>query len=480
MSALALPRHESRPSLLEDNRGAVMLIGLFMACFLVGSMWFMKGIGDAIVFKDRMQEGADHVVFSSAAVHARGMNLIAVINLVMYILVVIHCILAVLKNAAAIACFFAVGCPVYAGLKTAQRIYDTAAIDIGLRGLSVVGTAAAIGYPWYGSYAGYSVGQDYKTMGVAAGPSNIPGFSFSLPLGKLFGSGKVPAGGNLNQGSLLKRSGSAATKGNQAEFSSDLKLGLPVTLAENKELCDRATEVVTSLVPGFLSWILDWIAGMVTECNGGVWEQKMFGWKKMYGPAKNGNDWMQVWSFSFPKEYTENKAESKVALGMGPKLGVPAAAAAGAQTVSPPMYFAQAEFYFDCEEGWEAEKCNGEETEASFNMRWRARMRRVAGPDFMGMILGALGDGLLGPLVDFAVDAGADALKGSKAFRDASAALAKAGRGISSGLGKQGADALGGLLDQGTEALGDAVKGKVNDALGNPNPAGASAPSVLH
>ena len=69
--------HEKRKPLLEDNRGAVMLIGLFMATFLIGSMWFMKGLGDAMVFKDRMQEGADHAVFSASAVNARGMNLIA-------------------------------------------------------------------------------------------------------------------------------------------------------------------------------------------------------------------------------------------------------------------------------------------------------------------------------------------------------------------------------------------------------------------
>ena len=66
-----------RVSLLEDQRGAVMLTGLFMACFLIGALWFVIGIGDAIVFRDKMQEAADSGAFSSAALHAKGMNFIS-------------------------------------------------------------------------------------------------------------------------------------------------------------------------------------------------------------------------------------------------------------------------------------------------------------------------------------------------------------------------------------------------------------------
>ena len=471
-----------RPGLLADERGAIMVMGLFMATMLIGAMWYMKGVGDAVVFRDHMQESADHVVFSSAAVHARGMNLIAVINIVMYVLVVIHVVLAMLKWMA-FAGIFTVVCAIpcgkaYVMLDRVERAYDNTVIRFGLPALSIAGTAAAVGYPWYGSYAGYTVGENYKTMGIAAGPSNIPGFSFSLPLGQLFGGKKSPVGGNTNQASLLARSGSSATKGNQAEFSSDLKLGLPVTLAENKELCTRATDVVTELAPGPLGFLLKFIADAADDCDGGVWENKMFGWKKMYGPAKNGNDWLQVWSFAFPEKYDENFAESKVALAIGGSRGNTAAASLKASSVTPPMYFAQSEFYFDCEKAWDDDSCNGDETEASFNMRWRARMRNVKTPDFLGMILGALGDGLLGGLVDFALDAGADRIKGSKIFRDASAVLARKGRGLNQALGRKGADVLGDLFDDGKDLLGDAAKDAISDAIGNP--AGAAVPNVLH
>jgi hypothetical protein len=473
---------EKRKSLLEDNRGAVMLIGLFMATFLIGSMWFMKGLGDAMVFKDRMQEGADHAVFSASAVNARGMNLIAVINIIMYVLVIIHCVIAVLKWAA-IACSASVVlcevcCPAAEALEQAENLYDDTVIDIGLPALSIAGTAAAIGYPWYGSYAGFNVGSDYNATVVAAGPSNIPGFSFSLPLGKLFGSGKAPAGGNLNQGGLLSQSGSAARKGNSASFSSDLKLGLPVILSKNSGLCSRAVNSVANLVPGFLRWLIRFIGGLVTDCSGGVWDQKMFGWKQMYGAAANGNDWMQTWSFNFPHNYDEGSSEAKVALGAGPKAGVPLAAGLQGQAPSPPMYFAQSEMYFDCEKEWSADSCSAKDN-AVFNMRWRARMRRVASPDFFGMIMGVIGQNLIGPLIDFGADALKNQIKGTKLARDASAALGKAAKGIAgTAAGQQATKAIGGLLSADELKFHNSVKNAVNNAIGSPN--GTPDPGVLH
>jgi hypothetical protein len=477
-------RHQqTQKSLLQDNRGAVMLIGLFMATFLIGAMWFMKGVGDAMVFKDRMQESADHAVFSASAVNARGMNLIAVINIIMYVLVIIHCVIAVLKWAA-IACSATVYgciacCEIASALEEAETLYDETFIDIGLPALSIAGTAAAVGYPWYGSYAGFSVGSDYDSMVVAAGPSNVPGFSFSLPLGKLFGSGKAPAGGKLNMGGLLSQSGSAQNKPNGAKFSSDMKLGLPVILAENKGLCSRAVNSVASLVPGFLRWLVKWIGGLVTDCSGGVWEQKMFGWKQMYGAAENGNDWMQTWSFSFPHNYDEGNAESKVALAAGPtKSNLGLVGSLKGQAPSPPMYFAQSEMYFDCEKAWSAESCSAKDN-AVFNMRWRARMRRVESPDFLGMIMGVIGQNLIGPLIDFGADALKNVLKGTKLARDASAVLAKAGKAIGGTSGGQkGAKALGGLLGADEFKLHNAVKNAVNNAIGSPT--GTPDPGVLH
>ncbi len=46
-----------------------------MCACMVGILWYLAGIGDAIVFRERMQEAADATAFSAAVLHARGMNL---------------------------------------------------------------------------------------------------------------------------------------------------------------------------------------------------------------------------------------------------------------------------------------------------------------------------------------------------------------------------------------------------------------------
>src|ERR1019366_6590532 len=82
----------------KDNRGAIMVLGIFMACAMVGMMWYIIGIGDAVIWRDRSQEAADSMAFSSAAVHARGMNMISFINMVFAIVVGLYLVAAVIYN----------------------------------------------------------------------------------------------------------------------------------------------------------------------------------------------------------------------------------------------------------------------------------------------------------------------------------------------------------------------------------------------
>ncbi len=78
-------RPEGRPGrgVCGDERGAILVMGIFMCACLVGILWYLAGIGDAIVYRERMQEGADATAFSAAVLHARGMNLLVMINLIM-------------------------------------------------------------------------------------------------------------------------------------------------------------------------------------------------------------------------------------------------------------------------------------------------------------------------------------------------------------------------------------------------------------
>ena len=72
-----------RPGLVSDQRGAILIAAVFMATFLVGCLWYVMGVGDAILYRQRMQDGADAVAYAGAVYHARGMNIIAMLNLVM-------------------------------------------------------------------------------------------------------------------------------------------------------------------------------------------------------------------------------------------------------------------------------------------------------------------------------------------------------------------------------------------------------------
>jgi Flp pilus assembly protein TadG len=76
-------RGEEAESLQKGTDGAIMVIGAFMAMFLVGLLYFTVGIGETILFRERMQDASDAAAFSAAVMNARGMNLIALINMIM-------------------------------------------------------------------------------------------------------------------------------------------------------------------------------------------------------------------------------------------------------------------------------------------------------------------------------------------------------------------------------------------------------------
>ncbi|HKO48576.1 MAG TPA: Tad domain-containing protein [Polyangiaceae bacterium] len=69
--------------LRADNRGAIMVITVFMAVFLVAILYYAMGIGQAILLRERMQDASDAGALSGAIMHARGMNFLVLINIVM-------------------------------------------------------------------------------------------------------------------------------------------------------------------------------------------------------------------------------------------------------------------------------------------------------------------------------------------------------------------------------------------------------------
>ncbi|RYG67200.1 hypothetical protein EON77_16700, partial [bacterium] len=68
--------------LSEDESGAIAVFGLMASGLLVGLIWFILGVGNSVAIRERAQEAADAVAFSSKVAHARGMHALVLLNLV--------------------------------------------------------------------------------------------------------------------------------------------------------------------------------------------------------------------------------------------------------------------------------------------------------------------------------------------------------------------------------------------------------------
>jgi hypothetical protein len=68
---------------LGSDQGAVFLMATFAGLLLVALLMHVSGVGQAALEQATMQDAADATVLSAAAANARGMNIIALINMIM-------------------------------------------------------------------------------------------------------------------------------------------------------------------------------------------------------------------------------------------------------------------------------------------------------------------------------------------------------------------------------------------------------------
>ncbi|MFW6031232.1 MAG: TadE/TadG family type IV pilus assembly protein [Myxococcota bacterium] len=119
-------------SVLRDKQGAIMVLGAFMAVLLVACLYFVVGIGDAIFFRERMQDSADSGAFSAAVMHARGMNLVALTNMLqaalLAVLVALKLVETVLWSTAGILLGSTYFCPPCPGLASTVTSVNNATV----------------------------------------------------------------------------------------------------------------------------------------------------------------------------------------------------------------------------------------------------------------------------------------------------------------------------------------------------------------
>ncbi len=63
--------------------GAATVTGALQAVVLVGGLYAMMSVGDAAVLAERVQSGADSGAFAEVTMHARGLNFISLVNIIM-------------------------------------------------------------------------------------------------------------------------------------------------------------------------------------------------------------------------------------------------------------------------------------------------------------------------------------------------------------------------------------------------------------
>lgn len=405
-------------ALRQDSRGAVMTTGVFMGSFLIGATWLIFGTARAAVFRERVQETADAAAFSSAALHAKGMNLIAAINLVMFAIAAIWLVLRTVEHVLA-----ALQTSVLGNSSNCHGFACHARNPCEARAaaLAATGVGAGAGASWCNvAYAVQEVRDVNKearqrigdamdrffpplsrVQDVTARLAPAAGMASSVAIGARFGHFTVSLSPSLIPVADLGRA--AGFTGENVE----MPLGLPVIARKFGYLCNRTSQVVlnkvvdafrsipllgevvdlpviSNVIDGFVHGASNWVEGEF--CSDNDWaghssSRRIFGEKGpkgMFGHAENGSDHLQIWTF------TRGEIDDRDA----PKVAIAGRVFNGAVTHHSAWYTAQAEFYFDCNGGWADGQCNGPTDDvntpvdnAMYNMKWRARLRRLRAPN---------------------------------------------------------------------------------------------------
>lgn len=452
-----------------------MLTGLFMACFLVGALWFVIGIGDAVVFRDRMQEATDNAVFASAALHAKGMNFISLCNLVMLAAVTIHIILGIIHDIALAICIvsFGTGCGFWGAMRQVYTNYFNV-LKPALQAVHVGEMAASYAYPVLGVVEGLQHGKTYSRGNKQV---TVLALSASLVPGRV-GSASVKEGLPVEVRPMSFLCKKAVGSGFNALFNTALGIS-------GQSVGGKVIDVVQSIIGTVIEArycndlgsssdrlsqqklgksIGDGNKSADAQRNDGKTTQTQSGsssggldpgfdafWGKdgplvVFDAARNGNEWFQVYGLNVAPEL-DDPSEGHVALAQGPNTF-----AKYTKTEQPLGYFAQAEFYFDCNQRWLDENCNYENN-ASFSIKWRARLRRVELPNLERMLAGVGIEALI-------------RLTGLDQFKKVQAEFGKKLGSILGGRGVVGRTVVRGFLEflgrSGTNAARDVVNANTN------------------
>ena len=339
-----------------------MLMSLFMALFLIATLYYVLGVGDAVIYRRIMQDGADAGAHAAAVMGAKGMNLHVLLNVVMAVTagillvirsveVLLEIILAVLYGLLATVILAAKAAPLIALLSpvesAVERVGDTVEqfVRVAHDALDVAHQVVQHGYP----FLAQARAVDAMAFQRAYDPPVAGGFVVPL-LGP-----RLPQGGR----------------------------GLPVEKGDIGTPCDRVADAlgnrlsnVSSKVP---RWLLKFLGGAVSKalrlgkrrtCADGVVEspRRVIEYRADGTPVWLGHEEFQYRAYDIGRSAHDNHwqhGERGIRVAQGGnddgRNTVHAAHVLGR------VGFAQAEYYFDGVQ---------HQSEWLWRQRWRGRLRR--------------------------------------------------------------------------------------------------------
>jgi hypothetical protein len=424
-----------------------MLTGLFMSCFLIGSLWFVIGIGDTLIYRDRMQEAADHGAFASAALHAKGMNFISLCNLILLVAVTIHIVLGIIHDIALALCIVSVGttCGFWVEVRDCYTNYFDV-LKPASRAIHTATKVASYGYPVMGLVEAVKLGKSYLKgrngddgTVLTLSPSLLSGVSFpnplaskkegmtlesrpmslvcrriaSLAIDKLF-TAALGVSGRGFSGKVINLAKTIVGDLVEDRYCNDMSNKERVSVSERvakfiKEALDsipyakQANRVIKIVRGGNATNAGNNNSGSGTSTNNGTNTNTNNSQSQSQSQRAADPGFDPFWGEDGPmvvigSAKNGNDWFQSYSVNLRPVLRDAAESFVGigdgpknsaGKYVKPVRqaigYFAQAEFYFDCATKWSTEGCNFEGN-STFAIKWRARMRRFSIPSFSGLL----------------------------------------------------------------------------------------------
>ncbi len=237
-----------RSGFFADERGVVFIVGAFFSMSLIGAAWYILGVGNAINYHETLQNAADSTAFGGAVYDARGMNVLAMLNLIMAavlgVLVGAKLIQLIFMAVNLIMCLagaiFNPACDVMTPLEAPlEEIVDDVgdAVSIILPILHYMESIVAVVWPW-----------------IAAGKSSITATYFAPKVagGTSFAYSQIPFVSGSNPSALTNGISGAV---GAISGSTDQRYGLPVTDDSYSNLCNYAGQDVVTFILGAIPFI---------------------------------------------------------------------------------------------------------------------------------------------------------------------------------------------------------------------------------